>query len=724
MQVIDNPGYNQPPVSTIYTDCTYAKPDSGAGWYRQNFSRCAYDYDPEGELDEGECRYFLDDSSKSAQTSSVRDCNTSIGINIGSSAYCSSEGLDACALYVNSKDEGGKTSDYGVVSYNIDYTPPCIWNYDEVIGIEQGDCSGPVSPDENYGLNLEVAENVLKTYYAYVSDNVELNECWFNVEKAEGSGTYYYIPMDLYEEECYVGRKINFWSYNPYNPDDYGVACINYNFTDITGIEDRKVCVHCADHWNTNTNDYLNRWPDPPGTNCRIVRVNGVGGCTVGATTDCITPQGCPSTITCVLDPETGDGEWEPCPDAPYECSIGEHGECGACGTTICDDFCSWGSCGDEGECQDNSDCTCPPGPTDCVGGQRLYYEPTCNSDSCSCSCEEAYDNGLCNPLPVCESFTGVPDLVLVGDSVSFIGVGSDDEEINRYKIDFEGNGNWIEFSDFSPGETVFIGKTHQYNTAGIYYAKIIFRDNNGAWSPIPGDCEGEVCPDCTQKIIVHQSPSTIDHGNNDATDCDAKNSPAITLYWTFEDPDEGSDQTARQVKIFDEFGVLLDGYPTEKFFTNATSYAPVLAFDSNYSWQVNVWDDNDVESGWLPEDPVSFTTSPHYPFTDFYLTPRVATVDGVIQFCSVFESGICNAELETRVVNDPDYSVWQWNFGDGDFSTEQNPTHSYLEVDEYDIYLSITETIEGIDYSCVASTSVNVRYPLPEWIETPPIFK
>jgi PKD repeat protein len=34
----------------------------------------------------------------------------------------------------------------------------------------------------------------------------------------------------------------------------------------------------------------------------------------------------------------------------------------------------------------------------------------------------------------------------------------------------------------------------------------------------------------------------------------------------------------------------------------------------------------------------------------------------------------------------------WQWSFGDGDTSTEQNPVHSYAERGRYDVQLTVTD--------------------------------
>ena len=60
--------------------------------------------------------------------------------------------------------------------------------------------------------------------------------------------------------------------------------------------------------------------------------------------------------------------------------------------------------------------------------------------------------------------------------------------------------------------------------------------------------------------------------------------------------------------------------------------------------------------------------------------------------------------------------SLWSWDFGDGDFSTEQNPIHNYTENGTYTVCLTATNDI-GSGSSC--QTVVIDFYPLPEAIFT-----
>jgi len=65
----------------------------------------------------------------------------------------------------------------------------------------------------------------------------------------------------------------------------------------------------------------------------------------------------------------------------------------------------------------------------------------------------------------------------------------------------------------------------------------------------------------------------------------------------------------------------------------------------------------------------------------------------------------------------------WSWDFGDGNSADEQNPSHSYSEIGEYTVILTVTDDggLEGIDsttatitfnpdLSCDGSLSWNVK--------------
>jgi len=63
----------------------------------------------------------------------------------------------------------------------------------------------------------------------------------------------------------------------------------------------------------------------------------------------------------------------------------------------------------------------------------------------------------------------------------------------------------------------------------------------------------------------------------------------------------------------------------------------------------------------------------------DFYATPRVGTPPLTVKFTDTSSGGEINS--------------WKWDFGDGNVSYEQNPTHTYYDVGAYDVSLEVTNT-------------------------------
>jgi len=57
----------------------------------------------------------------------------------------------------------------------------------------------------------------------------------------------------------------------------------------------------------------------------------------------------------------------------------------------------------------------------------------------------------------------------------------------------------------------------------------------------------------------------------------------------------------------------------------------------------------------------------------------------------------------------------WEWDFGDGTTSTEQNPTHSYEEAGSYQVKLTITDSN---DYSDTVTKFVNIAQGEGEYDE------
>ncbi len=173
--------------------------DEGQSWQNSDFARFIYDLAPAGSTLE-KCYYFLYDNFKKEMTGgNQRKCNSNLTITVGENKNCSSQGENACTLYVYAVDDLGIQGEMATVTYNIDYEGPRI---------------GKVSLED-------------KSYLAEVSDNLKVSYCW------------------LYLNNKNVGSmKI-----------ENNLASLEYSF--LNG-ESYNAFVRCADQYDAERGEYLN----------------------------------------------------------------------------------------------------------------------------------------------------------------------------------------------------------------------------------------------------------------------------------------------------------------------------------------------------------------------------------------------------------------------------------------------------------------------------------
>ena len=208
------------PISSIYRydyeKKEYVK-DNGKSWQNKDLTRYIYDLAPEGsQLDS--CYYFTyNNTEKSVVNGGQRECNSNLTITVGEDKNCFFQGENSCALYVYAVDTEGKQGKIASVTYNIDFEKPLIGK--------------PYTKgNESYPLIIEKKETI--NYKAIISDNTELNYCWFYLDGEEKE----MIRIKPFcKENCLVSL-------------DYVI--------EEGGIH--NVLFRCADHFDTERGEYLN----------------------------------------------------------------------------------------------------------------------------------------------------------------------------------------------------------------------------------------------------------------------------------------------------------------------------------------------------------------------------------------------------------------------------------------------------------------------------------
>ena len=79
-----------------------------------------------------------------------------------------------------------------------------------------------------------------------------------------------------------------------------------------------------------------------------------------------------------------------------------------------------------------------------------------------------------------------------------------------------------------------------------------------------------------------------------------------------------------------------------------------------------------------------------------------------------------CNAPLTVSFTdNSVDAILWEWNFGDGSNSTQQNPTHTYTTDGSFDVTLTVT-SLNGCAHSLTLPDYVAIELPAVNFDATP----
>jgi PKD repeat protein len=112
-------------------------------------------------------------------------------------------------------------------------------------------------------------------------------------------------------------------------------------------------------------------------------------------------------------------------------------------------------------------------------------------------------------------------------------------------------------------------------------------------------------------------------------------------------------------------------------------------------------WDNTSLESVYIDEMYFEYETTPGPPVTDFSGDPTSGQAPLTVNFTDLS-------------VGDP--TSWDWDFGDGNTSTDQNPTHQYAANGTYTVSLTATnaygsDTETKVDYITVADQTQDAMH-------------
>ncbi len=307
-------------------------------------------------------------------------------------------------------------------------------------------------------------------------------------------------------------------------------------------------------------------------------------------------------------------------------------------------------------------------------------------------------------------------------------------------------SGNIISYDwNFGDG-TTGTGQTtiHQYAYGGNYNVTLIVTSDLGCTDTI------------TKQVDIYYDP-VVNFSNtivclNDTTNftdlTTTINSTIISWYWDF---DDGNFSTIQNPSHFynasGNYNVNLiiitsDSCSHDTTIVVHVNYLPIANFfvDSSvcannntyfYDSSINppdgsvtfwYWDFGDGGNSNI-QNPVYIYTSEGIVVVTLTITTNTGCTDSKIDTIQVYPSPIVNF-TSTKVclnlasdftdnssISSGNIILWQWDFGDGDSSSIQNPSHTFLSSGTHNVTLTLTS-----DKGCVSSiTNDVVVYPLPE---------
>lgn len=196
---------------------------------------------------------------------------------------------------------------------------------------------------------------------------------------------------------------------------------------------------------------------------------------------------------------------------------------------------------------------------------------------------------------------------------------------------------------------------------------------------------------------------------------------PSHSFSWQFSDP-EGGNQYAYHLQIGTNFdsGKVSSASHNIPVLVAKTPGENQLAYNTAYSWQVKVWDEEDVSSDWISG--TNFSTEAHiYPIPDFNWVPSSPAKEELVQFNSGLSE--CYDINNTKISCSGQTFLWTFpediEFATSSSASSENPQLKFLSSGPQTVSLKITD--DAGSCSTVPPKTVNIGVSLPEWQEVSP---
>ncbi|MDD5032769.1 MAG: PKD domain-containing protein [Candidatus Pacebacteria bacterium] len=224
-----------------------------------------------------------------------------------------------------------------------------------------------------------------------------------------------------------------------------------------------------------------------------------------------------------------------------------------------------------------------------------------------------------------------------------------------------------------------------------------------------------------TSFVPVDINPKAIDLTVSSPSSDTYCNTARHTFSWTYSDPLEKA-ESRFQMQVDNNSDFLSPevdrnqsglSYPSPTINTQQVLVIDVpesdkLVYGETYNWRVKVYNDDNGHSDWIVGTP--FTTDyVEYPTVVYTWLPFKPNEDDVVQFTdsSTVTEGASTTER-----------VWEFQDGSPGTSVEQSPMTTFLSQGSKQVSLRITDSNGK---SCTLLSTVEVKWPLPNWKEILP---